>query len=74
MPTEWAGCPTSADPRGQCFHWRGVKETEDVETDTKAASEPASTDTGLLWRVTHRVLKSFITLPCVYITVGTKRI
>ena len=42
------------------------------DIDTRAVSELALTEMAMLWMVIDRVLKSSLTLLCIYITIGIK--
>lgn len=52
--------------------WDKAKVDGERDIDTRAVSELALTEMAMLWMVIDRVLKSSLTLLCIYITIGIK--
>lgn len=52
--------------------WDKAKVDAERDIDTRAVSELALTEMAMLWMVMDRVLRSSLTLLCIYITIGMK--
>lgn len=52
--------------------WDKAKVDAERDIDTRAVSELALTEMAMLWMVMDRVLRSSLTLLCIYITIGIK--